>query len=511
MSSRKWGSAAALVVAFVAVASAAVPHFRERARGPLLVVHKTSASQRSLVNGVAHIVTTLAPDGLVADTVLPREPVSVIWLEGRVASRTINASLVLDSLGGVVRIDSMLVATRVPVRGSGREWISVAAGPAGGTWLTDATGDLFLADSLGALTAEARTPFAFAEVASDASNPGIAWYVRSRHRFGYGDPPTPSPVVVRRGVGSAATATLGQALRPEHILLADLANAGSLAIVGQTLVYAPFIRDEVTALTTTGDTLWTSSRALGYSTMEPRFELAGGKPVVAYHPVNLGVTVGTDGLVYVLSTASEMAMTSRLDVFDPATGNLVRTATLPTATPTLALGRRGRLYALNPATLLASLAVAHREMVPALDFPKLRGGRFTLQALRGRVVLVNLWASWCGPCAAEMPALDSMQRGIRDSAFAFIGISDDRDAASAERFMHDRRFTFTVASAGGTALELLHAQGLPTTLLVDAEGREVQRWNGYGGPAQIEEIDRVLRRELALLHSSTEAHHHAMR
>ena len=96
-----------------------------------------------------------------------------------------------------------------------------------------------------------------------------------------------------------------------------------------------------------------------------------------------------------------------------------------------------------------------------------------------------------------MPALDSLQRQIQDPRFVFVGLNDDVDPAAAQRFMQDHGFDFAVALGHGALKERFHVQGLPATILVDREGREVHRWIGYSGPAQIASIRTLVLAELA--------------
>ena len=99
--------------------------------------------------------------------------------------------------------------------------------------------------------------------------------------------------------------------------------------------------------------------------------------------------------------------------------------------------------------------------------------------------------------------------------FHFVALNDDRDQALAARFIQQRGFTFDVALGGGDAKATLHAPGLPVTLLIDREGREVQRWTGFSGHEQIEAIRAAVQAELRRGSGSTMTpmaggHHHGM-
>jgi thiol-disulfide isomerase/thioredoxin len=199
---------------------------------------------------------------------------------------------------------------------------------------------------------------------------------------------------------------------------------------------------------------------------------------------------------------------SRLDVLDPATGRLLRTAGVPTALPTLAIGRHGRAYLLEAGPLLSGVPDRDREASPGFDLPTLRGGRLTSAGLRGRVTLLNFWASWCAPCRSEMPALDSLRRSIADSGFAFIAINEEEDTAAARAFIDELGFTFPVALGRGRMRRLFHYPGLPYTILLDRGGGIAGRWIGFAGPHQVQAMRALIHSELSRGDSAPGSHRH---
>lgn len=122
--------------------------------------------------------------------------------------------------------------------------------------------------------------------------------------------------------------------------------------------------------------------------------------------------------------------------------------------------------------------------VPELRFADGNGRPLALADFRGKVVLLNIWATWCGPCRAEMPTLDRLQAKLGGPDFEVVALSIDRAGMGAvDRFYaeigvkHLGRYLDVTAK---TARDL-GAYGLPTTLLIDREGREVAR---HVGPAE---------------------------
>jgi thiol-disulfide isomerase/thioredoxin len=114
---------------------------------------------------------------------------------------------------------------------------------------------------------------------------------------------------------------------------------------------------------------------------------------------------------------------------------------------------------------------------PALAFKGPDGADITLAALDGRLRLVNLWATWCGPCKAEMPALDRLQAELGGPDFAVVAINvETRNLDKPPQWLRDNGIAHLAyyADPGGRVLPAIQkdtgSQGLPTTLLVDARG-----------------------------------------
>lgn len=435
------------------------------------------------------------PERLLPDTVPPRQDARLLWLQGRPAQPNGKATLVVDGAGGVLAVDARLRVSRRTLSLQGRQPTSVAPAGGGGLWLADAAGALIRVDERGRVVSSRPSRFAYPDVAGDPASGGV-WVLRSAERFAYRADSAGSPLLVRLSGGGEPTTLVGRAVRPAHVLLADLANAGHLAVGNGVLYYAPFIRDEVVALAPSGDTLWVTRRSLPHTTIEPRFEVRGKRVVIDYHPVNLGIALGPDGRLYVLSTPGFTMTQSRLDVLNPATGRLLRSARLSTALPTVAVDHGGRVYLLDPFRLLSGVPPSEREVAPSFDLPTVAGDRLSSAALRGRVVLVNFWASWCTPCRTEMPALDSLRREIADSAFVFLGVNEEEDTVAARRFLDRYGFAFPVVLGRGKLREHFHYPGLPYTVLLDRTGGIAGRWIGFAGREQLQAIRALVRAEL---------------
>jgi thiol-disulfide isomerase/thioredoxin len=119
--------------------------------------------------------------------------------------------------------------------------------------------------------------------------------------------------------------------------------------------------------------------------------------------------------------------------------------------------------------------------VPELALAGGDGKALTLADFKGKVVLLNLWATWCGPCVEEMPALDRLQARLGGPDFTVIALSVDRQGRSLVEPFLEKLAVKNLAmylDTGNTAMRALKVRGLPTTLLLDRDGREIGRMEG---------------------------------
>jgi thiol-disulfide isomerase/thioredoxin len=134
--------------------------------------------------------------------------------------------------------------------------------------------------------------------------------------------------------------------------------------------------------------------------------------------------------------------------------------------------------------------------VPELRFNDADGRAHTLADYRGKVVLLNIWATWCEPCREEMPALDRLQAKLGGVRFEVVPLSvDQQGLAIARRFYADVGIKALPLYIDPTARAAftLDAAGLPVTLLVDPAGREIGRHLGpvkWDSPEVMEDLRR---------------------
>src|SRR5216684_4706510 len=134
-----------------------------------------------------------------------------------------------------------------------------------------------------------------------------------------------------------------------------------------------------------------------------------------------------------------------------------------------------------PATTTAPAVNASFPLAPEVEFQTLDGQPFRLASLRGKVVLLNFWATWCIPCRAEIPEFNTMQRDLQARGFSIVGASvSPVDTAEAIRgFQKDVKQDYTVIrGAEEIGAKFGNGPGLPVTYLIDRAGRIRQKFIG---------------------------------
>ena len=128
-------------------------------------------------------------------------------------------------------------------------------------------------------------------------------------------------------------------------------------------------------------------------------------------------------------------------------------------------------------TTSLSLLKAPREL-PDISFSDGDGRSVKLSSFRGKVVLLNIWATWCPPCRKEMPTLDRLQTKLGGAGFEVVALSIDKGGPLVVRTFYDEigiKALRIYIDQNGEASSALDFNGIPTTLLIDRTGRELGR------------------------------------
>lgn len=116
---------------------------------------------------------------------------------------------------------------------------------------------------------------------------------------------------------------------------------------------------------------------------------------------------------------------------------------------------------------------------PNFTAKNLEGKDVKLNDFKGKVVLVNFWAVWCGPCQEEVPELVELYNIYRDKGFVIVGVSDPSDSNEIKSFVREHKMTYPVVIDPGSISEEYNVVGFPTSFLIDREGKVVQKFPGY--------------------------------
>ena len=118
--------------------------------------------------------------------------------------------------------------------------------------------------------------------------------------------------------------------------------------------------------------------------------------------------------------------------------------------------------------------------------------------MRGQVVMINFWASWCGPCRQEMPLLDKLQRHYRNLGFTMLGVNVEEQHQGAQKFLKQVPVTFPILwDSTHKVSQAYDVKAMPSTVIVDRDGKVAYLHPGYraGDEAQYDAKIRDLLRE----------------
>jgi cytochrome c-type biogenesis protein len=141
-----------------------------------------------------------------------------------------------------------------------------------------------------------------------------------------------------------------------------------------------------------------------------------------------------------------------------------------------------------PAQAATAPATANAEPAPEVDLKALDGKPVKVSDLRGQVVLLNFWATWCVPCRSEIPSLNAMQRDLGGRGFRVLGVTTYDSADLVRDYQKDVKQEYTVATGDDGVANKYAVGTLPTTFIIDRQGRIRHKIIGERSRAQFEAL-----------------------
>lgn len=141
---------------------------------------------------------------------------------------------------------------------------------------------------------------------------------------------------------------------------------------------------------------------------------------------------------------------------------------------------------------------AQKELAPDFTLKSKHDGNVRLSEQRGNIVLVNFWASWCGPCREELPKMEELYQEYQDLGFEILAVNVDDEESKADVLLKDIEVTFPVLyDTKGEVSELYDVSAMPTTVMIDRDGNQRLLHMGYraGDEVKYEKAIKLLMRE----------------
>jgi len=139
------------------------------------------------------------------------------------------------------------------------------------------------------------------------------------------------------------------------------------------------------------------------------------------------------------------------------------------------------------------------DTMPAYASSYLDGTSFDLASQKGNVVLLNVWATWCGPCRFETPELETIHQKYGPKGLKVVGVSvDDTGVSGVKQFVAENKITYPIAvDADGKIANVLRTTVLPTSVIIGRDGKILWRKVGAVMPNELTAVDAVIEQALA--------------
>ena len=129
---------------------------------------------------------------------------------------------------------------------------------------------------------------------------------------------------------------------------------------------------------------------------------------------------------------------------------------------------------------------------PAFQLGSNGGKQVSLDSLKGKIVLVNFWASWCGPCRKEMPVLEQLNRQYHNKGVSLLGVNVEPDSSAATDWLKATPVSFPILfDVDSKVSKLYQVEGMPNTVILDRKGNVRYIHRGYQPGAENEYLDQI--------------------
>lgn len=129
---------------------------------------------------------------------------------------------------------------------------------------------------------------------------------------------------------------------------------------------------------------------------------------------------------------------------------------------------------LSGCTRSAETGLNPGDTAPEINLKGLDSRDYTLEGFRGKVVLLNFWASWCGPCVSEMPALQRLHDQLKDQGFSVVAVGIDDEASALQEFQQKFGLSFPIlVDPAGSTKNLYKTSGVPESFIIGSDGKLV--------------------------------------
>ena len=156
-----------------------------------------------------------------------------------------------------------------------------------------------------------------------------------------------------------------------------------------------------------------------------------------------------------------------------------------------------RLLVLTALTAVTTLSAAAATLqtgaaAPAFQLNSNTGKPLALADFRGQIVLLNFWASWCGPCRQEMPILEQLNRQYHGKGVTLLGVNVEPDSAAAVQWLKATPVTFPILfDTDSKVSSLYEVAGMPNTVIIDRKGQVRYIHRGYSAGAENDYLNQI--------------------